>query len=301
VLEIREKKKLISTDLSVKLDKDNRIRCSYNISGTETGRLSSSATARGTGTNLQNIPSGIIKSLFVADEGYTLINADLSQAEARVVAYLSGEERLIRVFESGGDIHRKNASVIYGCKESDVSSQQRDMAKRIVHASNYGMGARTFAKNAGISERDAERLLRQYFATYPRIKLWHAATAETIRRTRVLRTPFGRRRIFWNRWDDSLVKEGLAFVPQSTIADAVNLAIINLHRRLQGRHDIQLLLQVHDSIVAQARTVVLEEACEMIKKEMMVPIPIAGKTLIVPVDVKVGQNWQDMKKWPIST
>lgn len=295
VIKIRENKKLISTYLDIKLDEDGRIRCSYNISGTETGRLSSSATARGTGTNLQNIPGGIIKSLFLADKGYTLINADLSQAEARVVAHLAGESRLIKVFEEGGDIHRKNASVIFGVEENAVTYEQRRLAKTVVHASNYGMGPRTFAKNASIHEREADRLLNQYFATYPRIKLWHQSTAETLRRTRVLRNSFGRRRIFFNRWDDSLVKEGLAFVPQSTIADLVNLAIIRLHEKTKGSESLQLLLQVHDSIVAQARDELLGWAVDLIKKEMTIPITINGKEFVIPVDVHVGKNWEEMK------
>ena len=293
VLEIREKKKLISTYLGIKLDPDKRIRCSYNIAGTETGRLSSSTTASGTGTNLQNIPSGVIKSLFLADKGYTLINADLSQAEARVVAHLARESRLIKVFSDGGDIHRRNASVIYGVSEGDVTPEQRNIAKRVVHASNYGMGARTFAKNVKLTERESDVLLKQYFATYPRIKLWHTETADTLRRTRILRNPFGRRRIFFSRWDDSLIKEGLAFVPQSSVADAVNLAIINIHRKLAGRDDIQLLLQVHDSIVMQARDEKVCEAVELLVKEMSIVIPI-GEGFTIPVDVKVGKNWEDM-------
>lgn len=294
VIKIRENKKLISTYIDVNLDPDLRIRCSYNITGTETGRLSSSTTARGTGTNLQNIPTGIIKSLFIADEGYVIINADLSQAEARVVAYIGGDARLISVFETGGDIHRKNASAIFRVPEDQVTFEQRYLAKRVVHASNYGMGARTFAKEAGIPEREADKLLKQYFATYPRIKLWQQETADVLRRTRVLTTPFGRKRTFFNRWDDSLIKEGLAYVPQSTVADLVNLAIIRLHERLRGRDDIRLLLQVHDSIVAEAREETLEEAVRMIREEMLIPLTIKGRTFTIPVDVKVGPNWEDV-------
>jgi DNA polymerase-1 len=296
VIEIREKKKLVSTYLDIKLDEDGRIRCSYNIAGTETGRLSSSATARGTGTNLQNIPGGVIKSLFLADAGYTLINADLSQAEARVVAHLAGENRLIKIFDEGGDIHRRNASVIFNCKEQEVTPEQRQLAKTVVHASNYGMGPRTFAKNTGLSEKEADRLLRQYFATYPRIKLWHQSTKDTLRRTRILRNPFGRRRIFFNRWDESMAKECLAFVPQSTIADLVNLAIIRLHNIVKDNSNVQLLLQVHDSIVAQARDEVLGWAVDLIRKEMLIPLTINGKTFSIPVDIQIGKNWHDVEK-----
>ena len=297
VLEIREKKKILSTYLEIELDKDDRIRCSYNIAGTETGRLSSSATARGTGTNLQNIPSGVVKSLFIADSGYTFINADYSQAEARVVAHLAEELRLIKVFDEGGDIHRKNASAIFGVTEKDVTDEQRYLAKRIVHASNYGMGARTFAKNIKCTEQEAQKLLFKYFSTYPRIKLWHANTADQLKKARVLRNSFGRRRYFFSRWDDSMVKEGLAYVPQSTVADIVNQAIVSIYKKIKGNQDIQLLLQVHDSILAQVKDEFLEEYCRMISQEMKIPITIKGRTFTIPVDINVGKNWNDLKKF----
>lgn len=297
VLEMREKQKLLSTYLNVRIDDDKRIRCSYNIAGTETGRLSSSSTAFGTGTNLQNIPDGIIRSMFVADEGFTLINADLSQAEARVVAYISGDQRLIEVFERGGDIHRKNAANIYGCKEEEVTNEQRNLAKRVVHASNYGMGPRTFAQTAGIPEAEATKLLNRYFATYPRIRLWHMQIKSQLDKTRVLTTPLGRRRIFFNRWSDSLLKEGLAFVPQSTVADIVNASLVDLYERWKGNGvGKELLLQVHDSILAQAKEECVEEAIKEIKEAMTRPIEIGGRTMVIPVDVKVGKNWSDMTK-----
>jgi len=157
------------------------------------------------------------------------------------------------------------------------------------------VGPRTFAKNAGISEKDAQRLLNQYFATYPRIKLWHQSTADVLRRTRVLRNPYGRRRIFFNRWDDSLVKEGLAFVPQSTIADLVNLAVIRLHERTKSNSNLQILLQVHDSIVAQSRDEVLGLSIDLVREEMSIPLTISGKTFTIPVDIHTGKNWEDMK------
>jgi len=284
--------KILSTYLEVNLDDDKRIRCSYLIHGTETGRLSSRQTLRGTGTNLQNIPSGDIRRLFIADSGCVLINADLSQAEARVVAYLANETRLIRVFEGGGDIHRKNAANIFGCPEEEVTDEQRQLAKRVVHASNYGMGPRTFAKQIGCSEAEAKRLLNRYFATYPGIRNWHVAVADELRRKRQLTNPFGRKRVFFGRWGDSLTKEGLAFVPQSTVADIVNEAIIELDRA-----GYMVLLQVHDSLVVQVRTEALEEGVDRIRKALTKPIEINGRVLTIPVDVKVGKNWEDMEKW----
>ena len=293
VLKIREKNKLLSTYLETKLDEDKRMRCSYIITGTETGRISSRATLRGTGTNLQNIPDGDIRSLFLPDTGYTLINADLSQAEARVVAYLAGERALIRVFEEGGDIHRKNAANIFKVREEEVTKEQRDMAKRIVHASNYGMGPNTFAKNAGISVADSKKLLNQYFATYPGIVNWHNETKAKVKKTRKLITPFGRVRYFYSRWDESMFKEALAYVPQSTVADLLNQGLLCVY----GHKWIELLAQVHDSILVQVPTERVEEAILIIKCCLDVSVDIGGKTLRIPSDFKYGENWADLVKW----
>lgn len=297
VLQIREKQKMLGTYLEVALDDDKRIRCSYLISGTETGRLSSRSTLRGTGTNLQNIPNGVVKSLFVPDDGKVFINADLSQAEARVVAYLAADERFIKVFSEGGDIHKKNASNIFGIHVDDVTEEQRQLAKRVVHASNYGMGPRTFAKTAGISEKEATRLLNQYFATYPGIKLWHQRTGEQLRRARVLTNPLGRKRLFFNRWEETLLKEALAFVPQSTVADIMNAGLVELHARRESVVGFDILLQVHDSLLCQAPTENVEAAIGLIGACLTRPVVIGNRTLVIPVDYKIGKNWEELEKW----
>lgn len=310
VLDIREGQKLLSTYLEMRLDTDKRVRCSYLISGTETGRLSSRSTLRGTGTNLQNIPNGdresrwykiskTIKELFVPDEGMVFVNADLSQAEARVVAYISGDERLIRVFEQGGDIHRRNAANIFNIKPEEVTDDQRQLAKRVVHASNYGMGPVTFAKTAGLPAADARRLLNQYFATYPGIKRWHLNVSSKLKCARVMETPMGRKRVFFNRYDETTVKEALAFVPQSTVADIVNQALVDIHARRLEVFSLDILLQVHDSLLFQVNRDKLDDAIRLIRDCMTRPIEIGGKVLIIPVDFKTGENWGEMTSYAI--
>jgi uracil-DNA glycosylase family 4 len=290
ILEIREKKKVLSTYLGVKVDTDHRIRCSYNITGTETGRLSSSRNLRGTGTNLQNIPSGVVKELFVPSTGHVLINADLSQAEARIVAYLSRDRRLIEVFEQGGDIHRRNASNIFGKREDEISKEERQLAKAVVHASNYAVGPRTFANMVGIPMPQAKRLLNQYFATYPRIRTWHKDVEAKLRSVRTLYNPFGRRRIFFNRWNDSLVKEGLAFIPQSTVADIMNRAVVELHAC-----GVELLLQVHDSVVVECKSDRVEDNVKALRRAMERELEIEGSSVRIPMDYAVGSNWEECK------
>jgi uracil-DNA glycosylase family 4 len=291
VLEIRKRQKILSTYLRTKTDSDGRIRCSYNITGTETGRLSSSENSRGSGTNLQNIPEDI-RVLFLADKGKTLINADLSQAEARVVAYLAGETRLIEVFAGGGDIHRKNAAMMFGKAEQDVTGDERFLAKRAVHGLNYGMGYVTFAKECGIDQRTAQRVYNTYFTMFPRLKLWHMEMKGRLHVSRILTTPFGRKRYFFNRWSESLLKEGLAYIPQSTVADVTNQGLIRCYEK-----GLELLLQVHDSVVLQCDDERLDETVRTVIQCLRVPLDINGKIFTIPVDVKTGKNWKDLKPW----
>ena len=293
VLSIRERQKILSTYLDVRLDSDKRIRCSYRLGGTETGRLSSSKTSRGTGTNLQNIPTGVVRELFIPDGNKTFINADLSQAEARVVAYLADEQRLIELFERGGDIHRKNASNIFKVDESDVTQEQRELAKRCIHASHYGIGPRTFAATIGSTEAEAKRLLNTYMATYPRIKQWHLEVEGQLKRSRTMTTPFGRKRTFFSRWGLEVLKEGLAYVPQSTVADILNQGLLAVHAA-----GIDVLLQVHDSILVQAAEEDIVYTIDLMKDLMTIPVEIKGRIMVIPVDFKIGSNWGKLYKWP---
>lgn len=295
VLEIRERNKIVSTYLGMKIDGDNRFRCTYNIAGTETGRLSSSATGRGVGCNGQNIPPSV-RRLFLPDEGKVLINADLSQAEARVVAYLAEDRALIEVFDQGGDIHKKNAAKMFNKPEAAITEEERYLAKRSVHGLNYGMGYVTFAQQCGIPQTTAKKVYNVYFTTFPRIKVWHMRVEGELKKSRTLTTPLGRQRMFFGRFGKELVKEGLAFVPQSVVADIVNQGIIALSEKWKGNRDTELLLQVHDSVVVQTTPGRVDEVCREIHEALTVPVVIQGRTLTIPVDFKVGENWFEMQK-----
>ena len=215
IQDIRGVSKLLSTYVKAPLDKDGRIRCSYVIAGTDTGRLSSRESVFETGTNLQNIPrSELIRSLFIPDPGHLMVNADLSQAEARVVAYLSREERLQTVFEQGGDVHRKNASMIFQKGLSQITENERYIGKMLVHAANYIIGARKFAREVGTTENKAREFLNSYYAQYPRIRRWHDEVQEQLRKTRTLTTPLGRKRMFFGRWGDDMLRAAVAYIPQ---------------------------------------------------------------------------------------
>lgn len=295
ILSIKENRKIYSTYLELKLDSDKRVRTVYDITGTTTGRLASRTTARGTGMNLQNVPV-TMRDMFIPDDGKVFVSADLSQAEARVVAYIAQDTKLIEVFESGGDIHTRNASNIYGIPEDQVSKEQRQMAKKVVHASHYGMGPRKFAQIAGIPEAESKQLLNKYFATYPKLKIWHLQTAQELRRSRVLTTPMGRRRLFLNSWNEELLREAYAFVPQSTVSDILNTGLLSLYNYINNnRLDIQIMLQVHDSITVQCPIKLVEYTKKLFQQHLILPLTIYGSTMIIPVDIQIGNTWYDCK------
>jgi uracil-DNA glycosylase family 4 len=298
VLDIREARKLLSTYLEVKYDREGgleRARTSYLITGTETGRLSSRETVYGTGTNMQNIPKGIVRQIFIPDEGKVFVNADLSQAEARVVAWLAQEDRLIQVFRDGGDIHSRNAAKIFRKAEVDVTASEREIAKRVIHASNYGMGPITFSRQAGVKVVEAKRLLNAYFAEFPRIKLWHMSIDNQLRNTRTLVTPLGRRRTFFNRWDESLKKEAYAYIPQSTVADLLNMGLRRLYARYLGT-DVEVLLQIHDAVLLQVPIKKVSEIAQEVKNILTIPLTINHREMVIPVDISTGNTWNDLKK-----
>lgn len=295
ILEIRGLIKLLGTYVRAELENNNRICTSYKISGTETGRLSSSKSVYNRGTNIQNIPRlPAIRSIFIADPGKILVNADLSQAEARVVAYLAKEERMINVFKSGQDIHRFNAAIIFNVHPNDVTPVQRQTAKNRVHGANYRIGPAKAAKLAGTTEEKAREDLNKYKAHFPNLENWWRDVENEVGKTRVMTNLFGRKRVFFSRWGHELVNEAIAYVPQSTVGDLLNLGLINAWNNLPNGWKISA--NNHDSILAQ----VPEGTDEMyiykfFKYYLEIPMYVHNYTFTIPIDIKMGINWGEMK------
>jgi len=295
-IDIRKAIKLLSTYIRAEVDPDNRIRCSYNIAGTVTGRLSSKESIHCTGTNLQNIPRGpLVRSLFIADPGYKLVDVDLSQAESRVVAYLANDYAMIRVFETDGDVHIINASNIYNVPQSEVTKPQRDGGKKVGHASNYMIGAKTFSNDIGCSVDEAQRLLNRYYQIYPGVKVWHKKVEKEVSTCRILTTPLGRKRMFFGRYDQDLIRGAVAYVPQSTVGDHINISIVKAYPYLPDGWNF--INQVHDSIMTQ----VPEDTDDLhiykfFKHYFERPITINGHEVIIPIDIKVGKSWGTLQK-----
>lgn len=314
------------------LDSDGRMRCSYNISGTETGRWSSSTSVFDTGTNLQNITPSL-RRIFLPDPGFVMFNADLEQAESRAVAYLAGDEKYIAACESA-DLHTTVAHMVFGIENSKEAAERkyyrhfsyRDMAKRAGHGLNYGLSFTSLARHMKIAIKEAAKMYMRYLGgelpeerahnldlldlphtnigrlvvfpgAFPGIRKWHESTRITLETEGELTTPLGRRRQFWMRLNDSsTLREAIAYCPQSTIGDALNIALWRIWNILEGSA-CQILGQVHDSVVGQIRLGYEKELVPQILNCFVNPIPIGDRMLVIPSEVKLGNNWRDMLNW----
>lgn len=306
ILKIRERRDLIERYVNTKLDADGRIRCSIDITGTRSDRLSSRASIYGSGTNLQNIATRTkigqkIKELFIADEGKVLIQRDYKQAEAWLVAYEARCEGLIELLnDSSRDIHYENASRIFDKPISDISSEERYLAKRVVHASNYGMGPARLIQlcaqdGVHLTYSQAEMLMAKYFMLYPEIKenFWSEVERE-VRRNRTLTNAYGRKRTFFSRMDDKLIREAYSWKPQSTVGLMGVIAFANCYRQVEvGRPELgaEVLMQVHDSVLMQCDEDKIDATAAAMNIAMEQSLIVHGREFIIPSDCQAGKNW----------
>lgn len=336
ILAIRDLSKQLQV-FETDIDADGRFRTSYNIAGTETGRPSSSENAFGTGGNAQNIAPGL-RHVFVSDPGYRLVNVDLEQVEARDVGFICGclfdDWTFLDSCESG-DLHTANARLIWpdlpwtGDIKLDRSIAEgdfyrgfsyRDMAKRGSHLSNYAGTAHTAARHLKVPlpimeefqarycrgrEHNPAKGLQPIRPAYPAIPRYWQWVATELQTTHRLDNLFGRRRHFFGRPnEDATLREGIAFIPQSTTADRMNLG---LWRTWKYMPEVELLAQTHDSITFQIREEkpiddLIAEVLNHIRVELKSP---SGRSYIVPGEAKTGWNWGNasetnpdgLKKW----
>lgn len=279
----------LGTFVKAPLDIDGRMRCSYNICGTETYRLSSSENAFGSGTNLQNLPKGIeavepndlvlpnIRKLFIPDPGYTFFDMDLDRADLQVVVWEADDAELKQMLKEGVDIHEENAKVL---------GITRQLAKSWVHGTNYGGSPRTMASNCSLTINQAEKMQTRWFQAHPGIQRWHIRTQGYLHSRRYVENKFGFRRFYFDRID-ALLPEALAWIPQSTVAITINKIWQNLYKSLP---DVQVLMQVHDSLAGQ---VPMGYDMKKIKEQCNIEIPYED-SLIIPVGIKVSNtSWGD--------
>lgn len=305
ILDIRQRNKLRATYLDVEVDADNRLRASYNPVGTKNGRLSSSKTILGKGTNLQNIPEKTVRPYLLADSNYAVYSVDLVQAENMVVAYIAPEYNMIEAFEEGVDIHAQTARLIFQVEDVEQLAPEigdglhtfRAWGKRANHGLNYGLGYRKFSLINELPEREGQNIVERYHTIYPGVRQFHAWVQYEIGRTRTLTNckmdieP--RVRKFLGRYGEDLFREAYNFIPQSTVADLINhRGLLFVYERQDLFEHVELLNQIHDSIVFQIpikvgweyHATVLQTICDNLQR----PIEWKGREFSIPADVEMG-------------
>ena len=303
LLAIRELSQKIGV-LRTEIDPDGRIRTSYNIAGTSTGRFSSSLSEFGTGTNLQNIEESL-RSIFVADPGCKFAKFDAKQGESYVVGgiewNLFGDARYLDTCESG-DLHTAVAKLIWpgfnwkgNLKDDKRLAEQpyyrhysrRFMCKKIGHGSNYGGKPRTLSQQAKVDIGLVEEFQPKYFLAFPAHQRWHAWTQQQLYATGTIITLTGRKRQFWGRRnDDSTLREAMGYQGQALV-DIVNRGMLNIWRS----RDATLMMHDHDALTVQYLEEQEDEIVPKILKHLEVPIPLeGGRTLLIPYDCKTGWN-----------
>jgi DNA polymerase-1 len=299
ILEYRELYKLKSTYIDALPEladkKTKRIHANFNQTVTATGRLSSS------NPNLQNIPvrgelGKEIRKAFIAEKGKILAAFDYSQIELRIVASISGDKKMIDAFNSHEDIHTRTASEIWGVPQKDITKDMRRAAKAINFGVLYGMGPRGLAESAGISRDEAIDFISRYFSLYQGIKNYLEETKALAYSLGYSETLFGRRRYFPEIVSPvpylraTAERMAINHPVQGTEADIVKIAMIKINKELP---EVKMILQVHDELVFEIKKTNFKKTAEKIKEIMENAVKLK---VPVDVDVKIGENWGDMKK-----
>ncbi len=272
-----------------------RVHTSYHQAVTATGRLSSSDP------NLQNIPirneeGRRIRQAFIAREGFTVVAADYSQIELRIMAHLSQDQGLINAFTQGKDIHRSTAAEIFGVSLDEVTSKQRRNAKAINFGLIYGMSAFGLSRQLGIGRADAQSYMDLYFKRYPGVQTFMHDIREKAKAQGYVETLFGRRLYLPDINSSNGMRRKAAervainAPMQGTAADIIKRAMIQLDQKLQNDPDIAMIMQVHDELVFEVRSEKVAFYSELIKTQME-----SAADLVVPLIVEVGQgtNWDE--------
>lgn len=314
VLEYRRKSKLVSNYLAARL-RDGRFHCQFKPVGTVTGRLSSAIDSFGFGLNLQTLPrTGVVKRLFLPDPNYILFQFDYAQAENRIMAYCGGVTLLRDAFER--DIDAYAVTAVHIARRLGASSMTyeqvieehankvpapvagsrytwRGLGKIANLALSYGMGIDRFSRENELPLADAAALHQAWHDTYPEVRgQYHAMINDMLRANRCVVNPFGRVRKFLGRWDD-LLEPAYSHFCQSTVADAINERALIFIEESNGLFErLELLLQVHDSIVFQVPADLGPQhiacVCQILKSNMERPIKWRASEFSLPVSVSAG-------------
>ncbi len=299
LLQHREVTKLrqIIEGLDAAIGPDGRVHTTYLQTGSQTGRLSS------TDPNLQNIParsaeSGRIRGAFEVGEGFeTLLTADYSQIEMRIMAHLSGDPGLIEAFNSGEDLHRFVGARVFGVDPSDVTPAMRTKVKAMSYGLVYGLSAFGLSKQLRIEQSEAKQLMTEYFARFGAVRDYLRGSVEQARIDGYTETIFGRRRPFPDLGSPNRVlrenaeRAALNAPIQGSAADIMKIALVRIHDELVEKQlSSRILLQIHDELLLEVAPGEWDEVERIVRERMG-----DAAELSVPLDVQVGRGatWDD--------
>lgn len=288
-----------STFVQMPRDTDGRLRCSYNVAGTKTYRFSSSENAFGSGGNLQNIPNGDeddldslillpnIRRLFLFDPGKTGFDLDGDSADLRIVTGESGCRAMQAYFAASAKPYVEIAKEFY--RDPSITKHHRSykVMKALCHGTNYGGEAPGLAERIGLPVHDIDRMQKWYFGMCPEIKRWQEDTVDQLENRGYIENPFGYRLWRWDRMSRKLKNEALAWKPQSTVGILINKALVAIDETVP---EVELLLQVHDSLVGQFDSFLGDAMKRKILAAATIPFQCTNELVTVPMGLKVSNT-----------
>lgn len=297
VLKYRTVSKLLSTyidGLKNLIDGNGRVHTEYKQMLTATGRLSSVEP------NLQNIPvreqeGKELRAIFIADKGRTLVSADYSQIELRLMAHFSGDPAMLDIYNHGGDIHAMTASRVFGVPLESVTPEMRRRAKAVNFGIIYGISDYGLSESVHCSVKEAKQFIELYFKNFPKVKEFMNETVENAKRTGEVKTLLGRCRKLPELLSSSFMtrsfgeRAAINTPLQGSAADIIKIAMNRVHERLKATNS-KLILQIHDELIVEA----LDEETDTVKKILIDCMENAVKLkLPLTVEVKTGKSWID--------
>lgn len=299
ISEYRSLTKLVSTYVTGLLKvvkEDGRVHSTFKQTETRTGRISSAEP------NIQNIPVRTelgknMRRFFRAKEGYTLVDADYSQIELRVLAHLSDDEIMKNAFMREEDIHTITASQVFNQPEAWVTPELRSKAKAVNFGIVYGIGAFSLSKDIGVTVKEADAYIKSYLAKYSGVAAFMEKTVETAKETGYVSTLFGRNRFIKELQSSNKILQNLGKriamnTPiQGTAADIIKIAMVKVYKKLQESGlDAKLILQVHDELIVEAKESDAEKVAALLKEEMENAVKLS---IPLTADVNTGKTWYD--------
>ncbi len=301
ILKYRGLAKLKSTycdSLISAIGEDGRIHSTFNQTETRTGRISSLEP------NLQNIPvrteeGRVFRKFFIAGKGKTLVDADYSQIELRVLAHMANDDVMLEAFNSGADIHTSTAAEVFGMHPAFVTPLMRSRAKAVNFGIVYGIGAFSLAKDIGVSNKEAKAYIESYLATFKGVASFMENAISAAKENGYVTTTFGRRRYLpelssSNHMLRAFGERVARNAPiQGTAADIIKIAMVNVFKRLKDENlSAKLILQVHDELIIEADEDCAEAAAKVLKEEMQ---NAAKMKVELTADVNIGKDWYEAK------